>query len=33
VGYAGQIGLKVIFDHHTDDGSGDPVAGIRIWTR
>ena len=22
VDYAGQIGLKVIFDHHTDDGSG-----------
>jgi len=22
VSYAGQIGLKVIFDHHTDDGSG-----------
>ena len=22
VAYAGQIGLKVIFDHHTDDGSG-----------
>ena len=22
VGYAGQIGLKIIFDHHTDDGSG-----------
>jgi endoglucanase len=22
VAYAGQIGLKVVFDHHTDDGSG-----------
>ena len=22
VDYAGQIGLKIVFDHHTDDGSG-----------
>lgn len=26
VAYAGKIGLKVIFDHHTDDGSGGQQA-------